>query len=74
MVKKFLAILGVFGYAGDTLDALVSKELSKPSLRNDFLSVDPAISELGQGDVTCASGQELLADVARYQERKHRIA
>ena len=68
MKKRLLALLGIFGLTGDSFDELVSKELAHPSSKNDFISINPSVSELGQGEPTSDLGQELLADSAMYQE------
>ena len=73
MKKRLLALLGIFGLSGDSFDELVSKELANPSSKNDFMSINPSISELGQGEPTSDLGQELLADAAMYQELHYEV-
>lgn len=70
-MKRFLAILGIFGFTVDAFDALVEKRLAEPSLRNDFVKSNPTLRTSGQGDVTFDSGMEIGADVAHYQERNY---
>ena len=74
MIKRFFAILGLFGLVRDAYETRVEKRLAKPSLRNDFVTGNPTLRTLGQGDVTFDSGMEIGADVAHYQEHSYVIA
>ena len=73
-MKRLLAILGTFGLVRDSFEARVEKRLAKPSLRNDFITGNPTMRTLGQGDVTFDSGTEIGADTAHYQEHNYSIA
>ena len=73
-MKRRLAILGIFGLAGDSFESRVEKRLVEPSPRNDFITGNPTMRTLGQGDVTFDSGMEIGADAAHYQERNYAIA
>lgn len=72
-MRRLMAVLSFFGLVGDSFDALVEKELSNPSPNGDFISENPAISELGQGEPTSDLGREILADAAMYQESRYSV-
>lgn len=74
MMKRLLAIFGMFGLARDSFEARVEKRLAEPSPRNDFVTSNPTLRTTGQGDVTFDSGMEIGADAAHYQERNYTIA
>lgn len=73
-MKRLMALLGFFGLTGDSFEALVEKRLVEPSPRNDFVTGNPTLRTLGQGDVTFDSGLEIGADAAHYQESKYFVA
>ena len=72
-MKRILAMLGIFGQAGDSFETRVEKRLADPSSRNDFITGNPTLRTSGQGDVTFDSGMEIGADAAHYQENNYAI-
>lgn len=72
-MKRILAMLGIFGLAGDSFETRVEKRLADPSPRNDLITGNPTLRTSGQGDVTFDSGMEIGADAAHYQENNYAI-